>query len=175
MWIHIYLLFKLNSFEVIVFTVLAFSQQILKQGLKIRSFSKSTFAGLLTNVLTFNPRWLEGLFLIFKNGHISASRAKIETLRALSFLQLLKFEKYKYLYFFDCRPFAWDMAVFWFKQVLYLNAANHSLTLSTPYKKNPHSPQKWLKCTWNLYKYWECVNMFYLEANVISRLAEGQS
>ena len=136
---------------------------------------KIYISGLLTNVLTFNPRWLKGLFLIFKNGHISASRAKIETLRALSFLQLLKFEKDKYLYFFDCRPVAWDMAVFWFKQVLYLNAANHSLTLSTPYKKNPHSPQKWLKCTWNLYKYWECVNMFYLEANVISRLAEGQS
>ena len=175
MWLHIYLLYKLNSFEVIVFTVLAFSQRILKPGLKIRSFSKSTFAGLLTNVLTFNPRWFEELFLIFKNGHISASRAKIEILRALSFLQLLKFEKEKYLYFFDCRPVACDMAVFWFKQVLYLKVANHRLTMSTPYKMNQHSPRKWLKCTWNLCKYWECVNMFYLEANVISRLPEGQS
>ena len=45
---------------VIVFTVLAFSQRILKLGLKIRSFSKSAFPGLSTNVLTFNPRWLEG-------------------------------------------------------------------------------------------------------------------
>ena len=39
--------------------VLAFSQRILKLGLEIRSFSKSTFPGLLKNVLTFNPRWLE--------------------------------------------------------------------------------------------------------------------
>ena len=59
----IYVLYKLTSYEVniqvIVFTVLAFSQRILKLGLKIRSFSKSTFPGLLKNVLTFNPRWLE--------------------------------------------------------------------------------------------------------------------
>ena len=38
MRIHIYLLYKLNSYEVLVFTVLAFSQRMLKQGLKIMSF-----------------------------------------------------------------------------------------------------------------------------------------
>ena len=40
------------SIRVIVFTVLAFSQQILKLGLKMRSSSNSTFPGLLKNVLT---------------------------------------------------------------------------------------------------------------------------
>ena len=45
---------------VIVFTVLAFTQRILKLGLKMKSFSKSAFPGLLKNALTFNPRWLEG-------------------------------------------------------------------------------------------------------------------
>ena len=67
MRIHIYLLYKLTSYEVsrkvIVFTILAFSQRILKLGLKIRSFSRSTFAGLLKNALTFNPRWHEGRVL----------------------------------------------------------------------------------------------------------------
>ena len=47
------------NIQLIVFTVLAFSQRILKLGLKMRSFSKSTFPGLLKNVLTFNPMWLE--------------------------------------------------------------------------------------------------------------------
>ena len=63
MRMHIYLLYKLTSYEVniqvIVLTVLNVSQRILKLGSKIRSFSKSTFAGLLKNVLTFNPRWLD--------------------------------------------------------------------------------------------------------------------
>ena len=49
------------NIQVIVFTVLAFSQQILKLGLKIMSFSKSTVPVLLKNVRTFNPRLLEGL------------------------------------------------------------------------------------------------------------------
>ena len=65
---HIYLLYKLTIYEVniqvIVFTVLAFSQQILKLGLKIRSFSKSAFQGLLKNVLTFNSKGLEGWELV---------------------------------------------------------------------------------------------------------------
>ena len=52
MRIHIYLLYKLTSDEVSI----AFSQRILKLGLKIRSFSKCTFAGLFKNVITFNPR-----------------------------------------------------------------------------------------------------------------------
>ena len=52
------------NIQVIVFTVLAFSQRILKLGLKMRSFSKSTFPGLLKNVLTFNPRWLEGRVVV---------------------------------------------------------------------------------------------------------------
>ena len=45
--------------QVIVFSVLAFSQLILKLGLKIRTFSKSTFPGQWKNVLTFIPRWPE--------------------------------------------------------------------------------------------------------------------
>ena len=39
------------NIEVIVFTVLDFSQRLFKLGLKMRSFSKSTFLGLLRNVL----------------------------------------------------------------------------------------------------------------------------
>ena len=35
-----------------------------KLGLKIRSFSKSSVQGLLKNVLTFNPRWLEGRVVV---------------------------------------------------------------------------------------------------------------
>ena len=50
--------------QVTVFIVLAFSQRILKLGLQMRSFSKSTFPGLLKNVLTFNPRWHEGIVLL---------------------------------------------------------------------------------------------------------------
>ena len=41
--------------QVIEFTVLAFSQQILKLGLEIRG---------LENVITFNPRWLEGSVVV---------------------------------------------------------------------------------------------------------------
>ena len=40
---------------------------------------------------------------ISKNIHISANRQQIAILRAHYFLQLLKFEKAKYLYFFDYR------------------------------------------------------------------------
>ena len=52
-------IYEVNIQE-IVFTVVAFSQRIMKLGLKIRSFSKSVFPGLLKNVLTFNPRSLVG-------------------------------------------------------------------------------------------------------------------
>ena len=60
------------SIQVIVFTVLAFYQRILKLGLKMMSFSKSAFLGLLKSVLTFNPRWLEGrvvTYRLFGYGH----------------------------------------------------------------------------------------------------------
>ena len=49
---------------------------------------------------------------IFKDGRISANRQNIQILRVLSFLQLLKFKKAKYLYLSDCQPFGWDMVVF---------------------------------------------------------------
>ena len=61
------------TIQVIVFTIFAFSQWILKLGLKMRSFSKSTFPGLLKNVLTFNPRWpltTENRWEGFQNDHI---------------------------------------------------------------------------------------------------------
>ena len=44
--------------QVLVFTVLIFLHLILSLGLKIRTFSKSTYAGLLKNVINLNPTWL---------------------------------------------------------------------------------------------------------------------
>ena len=46
------------NMKVLVFSVLIFLHQILSLGLKIRTFSKSTFPGLLKNVLNFNHTWL---------------------------------------------------------------------------------------------------------------------
>ena len=43
--------------KVIVFTVLDFSWQIMKLGCEISRFSKSTYPGLLKNVITFNLKW----------------------------------------------------------------------------------------------------------------------
>ena len=45
-------------------TVLAFSHGIWKLDLKIRSFWKYRFPGLLKNVLTFKSRWLEGRIVV---------------------------------------------------------------------------------------------------------------
>ena len=50
--------------QVIMFTVLSFYWEIFKLGLKIRSFSKSTYPGLPENVLTCIPRWLEGKVVV---------------------------------------------------------------------------------------------------------------
>ena len=62
MRIHIYLLYKLTSYEVSI----PFSQQILKLGFKIRSFSKCTFAGLFKNVI-------ETRFLILNEKYIKTA------------------------------------------------------------------------------------------------------
>ena len=62
------------NIQVIVLTVLAFSQRILKLGLKMRSFSKSAFPGLLKNVLTFNPRWLEERVPVAQTSELSRTR-----------------------------------------------------------------------------------------------------
>ena len=50
--------FDVNA-QVIVFTVLVFSQQILNLWFKIRTFSKSEFSGQLKIVFTFNLWWFE--------------------------------------------------------------------------------------------------------------------
>ena len=70
-------IYKVNI-QVIVFTVVAFSQRILKLGLKMRSLSKSAFPGLLKNALTFNPRWLEGLVMVARTFLIFFSTFKSE-------------------------------------------------------------------------------------------------
>lgn len=54
------LIYIYGNIQVKVFTVLAFSQEILTLGLKIRTFPKSEFPGLLKNIIPFNPRWLKG-------------------------------------------------------------------------------------------------------------------
>ena len=48
---------------------------------------------------------------IHQNGHSSAIWPPNENLRALSFLQLLKLEKRKCLYFLDFWPVGWDIAI----------------------------------------------------------------
>ena len=55
------------NLQIVDLTVFILSQQILKLGLKIRSFSKSTFPGLSKNILTFNPKWLEDRVLVAQN------------------------------------------------------------------------------------------------------------
>ena len=46
------------NMKVLVSSVLIFLHQILSLGLKIKTFSKSTYPGLLKNVLNFNHTWL---------------------------------------------------------------------------------------------------------------------
>ena len=46
------------NMKVLVFSVLIFLHKILSLELKIKTFSKSTFTGLLKNVLNFNHTWL---------------------------------------------------------------------------------------------------------------------
>ena len=48
-----------------------------------------------------------------ENGHILENRPKSVKIRALHFLQLLKFEKIMCLYFFIFWPIFRDMAIFW--------------------------------------------------------------
>ena len=55
---------------------------------------------------------------IHQNGHSSAIWPPNENLRALSFLQLLKLEKRKCLYFLDFWPVGWDIAILSFYQYL---------------------------------------------------------
>ena len=96
--------------------------------------------------------------LIFKNGHIWANRQQIWILRAHSFLQLLKFEKASYLYFFDYRPFGWDMIINKIQTSLIFTVSNHRLTSSTPYKRSYILARIFAKsldhCS---HKYWRCI------------------
>ena len=65
--------------------------------------------------LPFFPwRWHVLLLLRFKrnNAHISAPGPQIKKLRTLSFLQLLKFEKAKFPYFFNLWPRGRDIGLF---------------------------------------------------------------
>ena len=77
------------------------------------------------NYCPFFPwRWHVLLLQRFKrhNGHISAPGPQIKKLRTLSFLQLLKFEKAKYPYFFDLWPRGQDIGILstWRYRVLLL-------------------------------------------------------
>ena len=92
--------------------------------------------------------------LIFKNGHIWANRQQIWILRAHSFLQLLKFEKASYLYFFDYRPFGWDMIINKIQTSLIFTVSNHRLTSSTPYKRSYIFAKSLDHCS---HKYWRCI------------------
>ena len=95
------------------------------QLLKFEKAKYPYFFNLWPRYLAFFPwRWYELLLLRFKrrNGHISAPGQKIKKLRTLSFLQLLKFEKAKYPYFFDLWPRGQDIGILstWRYRVLLL-------------------------------------------------------
>ena len=80
----------------------------------------------------FSPwRWHVLLLLRFKrrNGHISAPGPQIKKLRTLSFLQLLKFEKAKYPYFFNLWPRGRDIGLFSLDDGTYSSSSFWKVTL----------------------------------------------
>ena len=97
-----------SDFFLVGFLVLEMDSKIIKNlwGVKKVIFQRALI--FLQNRLFFSQ--FLNIWRNKRNGHISACRAKINKIRPLSFLQLLKFEKRKCLYFFYFWPVWRDMA-----------------------------------------------------------------
>ena len=97
-----------SDFILVGFLVLEMDPKIIKNPWEVKKVIFQRALIFLRNRLFFSQ--FLNIWRNKRNCHISACRAKINKLRPLSFLQLLKFEKRKCLYFFHFWPIWRDMA-----------------------------------------------------------------